>query len=211
MREWRTIVLGALCVTLAACGGGSGSTGLITSEDAVIDGVRTTGRCDTFDGAPYCATDSPDAVAPGGQSVSVVTPAPSPAATGTPIAASTPTPFPTGPQSTATHAPPTVTPVPSPSPTPPEARQVTVVVDGFDEGAACATAARTLGSDAPWETGPLALVTTGAPTTFLVAADVPAPLDLALLCFAEPPDGLPMTLTTLADASPTVVFVLPSP
>jgi len=51
MREWRTILLGALCATLAACGGGSGSTGLITSEGAVIDDVRSTGTCDTFDRA----------------------------------------------------------------------------------------------------------------------------------------------------------------
>jgi hypothetical protein len=97
-----------------------------------------------------------------------------------------------------------------PTATPDAARQVTLVVDGFDAGAACATAARTLGTDAPWETSALAPVASGAPTTFLVATDVPAPLDLALLCFEEPPDVLPMTLPTLADASPTVVFVLPS-
>ena len=213
MREWRTILLGALCATLAACGGGSGSTGLITSEGAVIDDVRSTGTCDTFDGAPYCATDSPDAVAPGGQSVSLVTSAPTPVPTGTPGAGGVTTSTPTGGvQSTATHAPATASPAPMPTSTPRDARQVTVVVDGFGAGAACATAARTLGSGAAWETGPLAaLAAPGAPTTFVVAVDVPAPLDLALLCFENPPDELAMMLTTLADADPTVVFVLPSP
>lgn len=222
MREWRTILLGALCATLAACGGGSGSTGLITSEGAVIDDVRSTGTCDTFDGAPYCATDSPDAVAPGGQSVSIVTsaPTPTPVPTGTPGAGASRTPVPAetptptgGVQPSATGgASATASPVPMPTSTPSDARSVTVVVDGFGAGAACATAARTLGSDAPWETGPLvSLAAPGEPTTFFVAVDVPAPLDLALLCFESPPDDLVMMLTTLVDADPTVVFVLPSP
>jgi hypothetical protein len=219
MREWRTIVIGALCVMLAACGGGSGSTGLITSEDAVIDGVRSSGTCDTFDGATYCATDSPDAVAPGGQSVSLVTPGRTPvgtptpgaAATGTPGGVTSSTPVPPTPTAQSTAAPATATPIPMPTATPHATRQVTVVVDGFDAGAACATAARTLGSDAVWETAPLVPVASGVPTTFLVATDVLAPLDLALLCFDHPPDTLPMMLATLADAEPTVVFVLPSP
>jgi hypothetical protein len=240
MRERRTIVVGCLCAVLAACGGGSGSTGLVTSEDAVIDQVRETGTCHEFDGAPYCATDSPNATAPGGQRVSVVTPAPTALPTSVPTPAPTatsgsigsatpqaaPTPTPGGapeptdtaaapsPARTATPAPvPTATAIePVPTTTPSTARTVTLVVDGFEPGAACATAARPAGSADVWRTAALVPVdVAGAPTTFPIAADVAAPLDLTLLCFADPPAALPSTLATLAAADPTVVFVLPSP
>jgi hypothetical protein len=238
MCERRWIVAGCLCVMLAGCGGGSGSTGLATSEDAVIDQVRRDGTCDEFDGTPYCATDSPDATPPGGQSVSIVTAvptaaptsAPTPATTGTPAANGSatpqaaptstpssgggPTPAPpsaTMPEPTATPAEPTAT-LPLPTATPPDQGMVTAVVDGFDAGAACATAARPAASDEEWRTATLVPVAgAGAPTTFPLPTGVPAPLDLALLCFTDPPATLPPTLVTLADAAPTVVFVLPSP
>ena len=74
MTEWRRTIVRMIWVgaLLAGCGGGSGSTGLITSETALIDDVRREGNCGEFDGAPYCATDSTDATAPGGQSASIV-------------------------------------------------------------------------------------------------------------------------------------------
>ncbi len=84
MNERRVIVAGiVLAGLLAACGGGSGSTGLITPEQALIDDVRQTGTCGELDGTPYCATDSPNAGAPGGQRASVLTPVPSPQPTST--------------------------------------------------------------------------------------------------------------------------------
>jgi hypothetical protein len=233
MRERRWIVAGWVAVLLAGCGGGSGSTGLITSEVAVIDHVRDTGTCDEFAGAPYCAADSPDAVAPGGQSVSVVTDAPTPARTPTPGTGG-PTPSGGGPLPSPTAAPPTPAPtataaatavapthtptpartatVPQPTATPVDAASVTAVVAGFDAGAACATAARPAGTEDPWQTAALVPVdASGEPVVFPLPADVASPREAALLCFADAPGALAPELATLVDADPTVVFVLPSP
>jgi hypothetical protein len=242
MNPRRTLLLWCLGLWLAACGGGSGSTGLITSEGALIDDVRRTGTCDEFDGAPYCATDSPQATAPGGQSASVVssggpptpvrtaTSAASPtpgggatatAANATATAGGAPSPTPVGtpggssstPQATATPAGgKTSTPAAVPTVTPtPAVRSVTVAVDGFASGAACATAARAAGSEDVWRTAALVAVDdSGAAVSFPLPAGVVDPLDLTLLCFDDPPAAVPPLLATLADANPTVVFVLPS-
>jgi hypothetical protein len=223
-------------------GGGSGSTGLVTSESAVIDDVRREGTCGEFDGAPYCATDSPNAVAPGGQSLSLVavtptpvlTPTPTPhetdvpEPTATPVAsatagATTPTPTsgiqpsPTAPVRTATparSATPAKTATPKPGPTSTAGgggASVTAVVNGFDDGAACAAAARPAGSEAVWKTAELVAVDdSGAAVSFPLPSGVTAPADVTLLCFAEAPDEIPAELGTLTDADPTVVFVLPS-
>ncbi len=254
MRDRRTIVVGCLCAVLAACGGGSGSTGLVTSEDAILDQVRESGTCDQFRGASYCATDSPDAVAPGGERVSVVTPVPTAAATATSVPSIAPTPVPTAtsepsatptpegeststpastggvgrtatpgfptPEPTATLGPtpsrtepaatPSLQPSPTaPAPTPTPARTVTAVVAGFAPGAACATAARPAGTAEDWRTAALVAVAINGPTTFPISPDPTAPIDLTLLCFADPPAQLAATLVTLGDADPTVVFVLP--
>ena len=222
MRAWHEILLGALIIGVVACGGGgSGSTGLITSESTVVDDGRETGTCDAFDGVTYCGSDSAAAVAPGGQSVSVVTSAPTPVRTTTPrptlvatvspaaptpTAAGVPTQTPTsGPQTTATPKGPTPTATPT-------SASVTVLLDGFDDGAACAAAARPVGSQVAWRTAVLVPVAApGVPTTFPLPADVSPPLDLALVCYEVPPADLPAELVTLADANPMVVFVLPSP
>jgi hypothetical protein len=45
--------------------------------------------------------------------------------------------------------------------------------------------------------------------TFTFPPNVPTPSDAALVCFDEAPAALPTELATLADADPTVVFVLP--
>lgn len=256
MRERRWMVAGCLGVLGllgmfgAGCGGGSGSTGLVTSEAEVIDHVRETGTCDEFEGAPYCASDSPNATAPGGQSVRLVGPTPTavrtptprfvtptPVATDEPAPSSTPS---SAAEPTGTFAPSTVartgtpartrtpTPVRTVTPTPlrtsagspgkPTATpagggggSVTAAVDGFDDGAACATAARAAGSEDRWQTAALvALDPSGGAVAFPLPTGVAAPYDLALLCFADPPDSLPDDLGTLTDAGPTVVFVLPS-
>lgn len=215
MRARPRIVLGCFCAVLAACGGGSGSTGLVTSESSVIDDVRRDGTCDSFDGAPYCATDSPDATAPGGQRVSVLTPVPTPVRTGTPGSIPTgtpglaPTPTPSGGSAPTRTA--AVTASPAPTATPAAARSVTLLVEGFEAGAACATAARSAESDGPWKTATLVPVdSSGAAVTFPLPIGIPAPSDVALLCFEDPPAVLPAELATLTDADPTVVFVLPS-
>ncbi len=270
MRERRWMVagcVGVLGMLVVGCGGGgSGSTGLVTSEADVIDHVRETGSCDEFEGAPYCASDSPDATAPGGQSVRVVGPTPTAVRTPTPqFATSTPTPEPTDepaptatpgsggssptpssepeptdgaptpvrtgtPARTRTATPVrtktvtpirTVTPTPlgtsggspgKPTATPASGGTVNVAVDGFDTGAACATAARAAASDDRWTTAALvALDPSGHAIAFPLPAGVAAPYDLVLLCFADPPEALRDDLGTLTDADPTVVFVLPSP
>ena len=229
-RGCRAIGAAWLAVLLAGCGGGgSGSTGLITSEVEVIDDVRSGGTCEEFDGTPYCATDSPDAVAPGGESVSVVgtavptpvrtaspvppptaTPAPSstPAPGETPTGGVAPTPTPARTIGAATSTPRPATPRPSPSPG--DQSTVRLQVEGFEDGAACATAARAAESEDPWTTAALVpLDPEGSVTTFPLPASVKPPRDAALLCFEDPPAELASELETLADAAPTVVFVLP--
>lgn len=218
MRAWQGIVLSGFVVGLLSCGGGgSGSTGLITSESTVVGDVRDTGTCDAFDGVSYCGSDSPNAVAPGGERVSVVTsavptatPAYSPTAA-PPTSTSGTLPTPTSvPQSTATPV--AGTPSPAPTATPVAPSSVTVLLEGFEAGAACAAASRPAGSDVPWATAALVPVApAGTPTTFPLPAAVAPPLDVALACFDDPPPTLPAELVTLADADPTVVFVLPSP
>jgi hypothetical protein len=247
MRERRWILAGCLGVVLfGGCGGGSGSTGLVTSEGEVIDHVRETGSCDEFEGAPYCATDSPDATAPGGQSVTIVGPTPTAVTTPTPrVPTPTETPQPTGeptgvaPSSTpaggATPTPGAATPIrtktatpvrtvtptplrtaskvptPAGSATPTGAATVTAAVAGFADGSACATAARTLGSEDRWQTAALVPIDdSGGPVTFPLPTAVTPPRDAALLCFSDPPASLPEDLGTLTEADPTVVFVLPS-
>lgn len=220
-RGRRTICAAGLAMLLAGCGGGgSGSTGLITSEGGVVDGVRETGTCEEFEGTPYCGTDSPNAVAPGGQSVSIVgTAVPTPQRTASPAPAGTasPAPDPTGTpaagEPTAAAATPTpriATPRPTASPS--DAETVRALVEGFEAGAACATAARAAGSADPWQTAALVgLPFPAAVAVFPLPDDAPVPFDLALLCFAEPPTSVSTGIPTLAAAAPTVIFVLPSP
>jgi hypothetical protein len=221
-RRCRVIGAAWLAVLLAGCGGGgSGSTGLITSEVEVIDDVRSGGTCEEFDGTPYCGTDSPNAVAPGGESVSVVgTAVPTPARTGTPAvgptpAAATPThggagPTPS-PQRTAGQASGTPPPTsPKPTSLPGDQTTVRLQVEGFDDGAACATAARSAESEDPWTTAALVpLDPEASVTVFPLPTSVTSPRDAALLCFDDPPAELAPELETLTDAAPTVVFVLP--
>lgn len=237
-RGCRAIGAAWLAVLLAGCGGGggSGSTGLVTSEVDVIDDVRSGGTCEEFDATPYCATDSPNAVAPGGQSVSVIgtavptpvrTASPAPVATatvalsptpgpdGTPTAGGAPTSTPAKTSGLGTRTPPPATPRPSPSPG--DSTTVRLQVDGFAEGAACATAARPVASDddaedveSPWTTADLVpLDPPDAVIVFPLPTSVKAPRDTALLCFDDPPAELASELETLTDAAPTVVFVLP--
>src|SRR5690242_4977734 len=70
-----------LAAGLAACGG-SGSTGLVSPEGALLQQARNEGTCVTStEMVTYCATDSPQAVSPDGASASG--PLPRPVATTT--------------------------------------------------------------------------------------------------------------------------------
>ncbi|HEY2388430.1 MAG TPA: hypothetical protein VGK30_15855 [Candidatus Binatia bacterium] len=206
IRRRLTAWLGVL-VLAAACGGGSGSTGLIELEGATIDHVRQTGSCAETGGTAFCATNSSDATAPGGQSASVV----SATTTPTPSGAPTPTPLSTGGESTASPvatSAPTDVPIPTESPTP--VPTIQVLVEGFGPDAACAVAGRTSGSDDAWRTGPLAELAPGGPTVFTLPSPVPASPELVLLCFDPSPGSLAAEIPVLSEADPTVVFVLPS-
>jgi hypothetical protein len=132
---------------------------------------------------------------------------PAPQRTSTPGPAPSATPQAGGPSPTATAG---GQPTPAPSASPADQRTVTVAVQGFADGAACAVAARAAASEDPWRTGPLTPVdASGDPVTFTFAPNVARPFDAALLCFDEAPAAVPPELATLADANPTVVFVLP--
>jgi hypothetical protein len=211
---WDALLAVFLTVVLVSCGGGSGSTGLITSEGNVVDDVQQTGTCEEFAGTPYCGTDSTDAIAPGGQRVSVVTAVPTAVPTPSPATSASTTP---GPGATATPDGPTAgvptatSPISEPTASPGDQGTVTAVVDGFEEGAACAAATRPAGSNESWRTAPLVpLGAAGEPVTFPLPSGTADPFDAALVCFADPPGALPAELVTLADADPTVIFVLPA-
>jgi hypothetical protein len=219
---WVAAVLVAL---LAACGG-SGSTGLVSPEGALLREVRRDGTCVTAEEmVTYCATDSPDAVSPDGASASGPFDAGASAPTSTPGgAAATPSAQPTGTSGTpSVHA--TASPAPEASATPsvqatpcqagacPAPVELRFVVRGLPDGAACALAARAAGTTSAWSTGPL--VAAGGATTTIEPAlpgDVgPGLVEIALLCFEEAPVSLPSALETLAAAGPDIVFAPADP
>jgi hypothetical protein len=172
----------ALGGALAGCGG-SGSTGLISPESALLQEVRRSGTCLTSEGVTYCATDSTEAVAPDGQS----------ALGPNDFSGAPANPCPVGDDTCARD-------------------DTGFLVSGFDEDAACASAARRAGSEDAWAIGPLQPVG-GARTqvgVFLPARLSTAAVESALLCFASPPAELPAELTTLAEASPDIIFVAPA-
>jgi hypothetical protein len=67
MMHWQRLFAFAAASALALACGGSGSTGLILPEGLAIEEARRTGGCVEASGTIYCATGSPDAIAPGGQ------------------------------------------------------------------------------------------------------------------------------------------------
>ena len=213
-------VLGAL---LAACGG-SGSTGLVSPEGALLREVRRDGTCVTSDQmVTYCATGSPDAVSPGGATADgPFDDGGSPAPTATPHASGQ-TPTPGSAPSATFMASPTPVPsgAPSASPTPcqsnggPCSVPVTLrfTVHGLPDGAVCALAARPAATSGAWSTGRL-VAAGGAVVTIepAIPADVPpGRAEVALLCFDEVPDRLPPSIDTLAAADPDVVFAPADP
>src|SRR5262245_35749012 len=83
-------IVAILVAALTGCGG-SGSTGLISPEGALLQTAREEGTCvSSAEMVTYCATNAPSAVSPDGAHASG--PFPSPVRTTTPAAAVTPTP-----------------------------------------------------------------------------------------------------------------------
>jgi len=209
---WQHRSMVAVLALVAACGG-SGSTGLISPENAVLDEVRRDGTCVTSDAmVTYCATD---AVSPTGASASG--PLAGPAPTATPNAAG-PTPSPGSVPTPAASPTAAATFGPTAQPTPcgaacPGGTVLEFVVHGLPEGAACALAARPAGSDGGWSTGNLAAA---GGATMTIAPALPSDVgsgdvEIALLCFDERPDALPASITTLSETDPDVVFVPAQP
>ncbi len=211
MNKWCRMIALVWVLGLAACGGGSGSTGLINSENALIDHVRQTGTCAESKGAAFCATNSANATAPGGQRAEVVGGTPTPLASSTPAPTGgglSPTPAPSGGGEPTPSSSSVSTPGASPSPMPRTAR---VIVEGFGPGAACCVAARAKGSDGSWQVGPLVTVDGGTdPHTFFIPFNVAEPSEAVLLCFESVPTELPTEVEELTTTNPTVVFVLPT-
>ena len=87
------------------------------------------------------------------------------------------------------------------------------VVRGLPDGAECAPAARLFGTDDEWTTGDLvAAGGSGAVVAVSLPSTVgPGLVEVALLCFEEPPAALPAQLPTLSAAAPDVVFVPAEP
>jgi len=132
-------------------------------------------------------------------------------ATAPPQRTATPTPTRTATPSRSATPGRTSTPKPGPTSTASGGSTVSAVVKGFDDGAACAAAARRAGSEDAWQTAELVPVDgPGAAVAFPLPSGVASPADGMLLCFSKAPDELPAELMTLTDADPTVVFVLPS-
>jgi hypothetical protein len=179
MREWLRHI--ALAAALCACGG-SGSTGLILPESALLAEVRRDGTCIESEGISYCATDSEQAVSPDGQS------ALAPAEMG-----SGPSPCPTGGDDC------------------PGRDELGFTVQGFAPGAACATAAQSSEGDA-WSIGALVPVGVEATQVPVPAStDSGASSELVLLCFDVAPAELPGSVATLSETNPDVVFVPRTP
>ncbi len=70
-RAWRTLTIGIVLGLVSGCAGGTGtgSSGLIGTEGALVSRVVETGTCEQFDGVDYCPSDTPDAL-PSGKFVS---------------------------------------------------------------------------------------------------------------------------------------------
>jgi hypothetical protein len=180
MREWLRHVALAAVAALCACGG-SGSTGLILPESALLAEVRRDGTCIEADGISYCATDSEQAVSPDGQS------ALAPAETG-----SGPSPCPT----VADDCP---------------RDELGFTVRGFPPGAACATAVRSAEGDAWAIGALVPVGTAPTQVPVAASAGTDASIELVLLCFDVGPAGLPATVATLSETNPDVVFVPRTP
>jgi len=183
MIDWHRLTATVVTSILAAaCAGGSGSTGLILPESAVLDEVRRDGVCIASGSTTFCATGSPDAVAPGGAT----------ADGGDVFGGQTGRPCPVNVDGMCG-----------------DSRSGVFAVSGLPEGAACAIAARPAGDDGPWSTGALVVLgATSTSTAFPLPSDLGnGEVEIVLLCFESPPAALPATLESLLDAGADVAFV----
>ena len=166
------------CFSIAACGG-SGSTGLITAESALLEQVRDRASCVAVDDTSYCATDSANAIAPGGQTADGGQIVPGPACS------------------------------PGDPPSCDDRATASFDLTGFSSGAACAVAARPRGSADAWTSGTLTPIGDSAKSiAFPLPAGMSADAtEVVLLCFIEAPSSLPEQARLLRDFQADVVFV----
>jgi hypothetical protein len=233
MRPYVTWVLGLFAFVLAACAGGSGSSGFDSfpsAENAAIDTALEEQRCVVFEGLNICPA--------GATPMNLPEPSPTPTATGTPVPVLD-TPKPSG----TVAATPTATPTrPPPTPTGSGQPRVETAVDGgealpcvpvdatstclfvlpfvpegFPAGTTFRVAVRTLQPQSAWVIGPSPTVSGpvdaplfDAPIAVDAATRDPlgrVPAQLAVLAFTQPPAELPAQVQTLVESGADFAFV----
>jgi len=222
-----SLLLWLLSATLAACAGGSGSSGFdIRSENSAIEQALAEQRCVQRESLSICPAAE-------------VTESPAP----TPTAPSTATPSNVSPNGPTPASTPAATATPTPTATPPVTTpQVEIHLDrvaavpcvGSDQGGACSftlpfeaqgfapeaafrVATRTVNPDSRWTIGAASLpVGLSNPSSFEGPATVSVPANssdaritaqAAVLVFEDPSPGVPDTVEELADTAAEAAYV----
>jgi len=238
MQLWRYVWLVALGCALAACAGGSGSSGFDSfpsSENAAIQQALDERRCVERQGLTICPADETRALTPvaptptaTGTPVNIVdTPAPQRTPTAFPAVTSSPTPTATPRSPASPHKPVVDTAVDASAPIPCvlDAADgsclflVPFAPDGFPETAVFRVAVRTLEPESTWTVGSdLSFI--GSPTTPVFDAPVAIetstrapvesiPVQIAVLAFAESRADVPSEVDELAQTGASFAFVTP--
>jgi len=218
---------------LAACAGGSGSSGFdVAAENAAINRALQSQGCEVIQGLTICASGSPTPTPASTATSTPGIPAFTPTATGTPASAATPTTTTT--PHFASPTPSTTLPLPNPTPTPtatPVPSQPSVDIDvGPNDtlpcrrvapGAPCITVVTFHPIGAPADAAYRVAVRTIAPSstwTIQTAVDNSAAVEvdtsgptyqIAVLLFLSDPGTLPKRVSLLSDTGADFAFVTP--